>query len=68
MMPHGINLPPETRKHLAALAYAYRQNGKTINWIANEIDVADPTARNLISYGRRLAAQEAEAKMERNVE
>lgn len=59
----GHRLSLERRAELAKQAFTLKQSGVSRFNIATDLDVSEPTARNLINYGRRLAAG-AEIKTE----
>ncbi len=59
-MKHGIRLPPEKRPAMALRALQIFDKARTradaLAMIAAEFDVSEPTARNLVGFGRYLKA------------
>lgn len=56
----GVRLPLRERADLAKKAHELQQRGMLVWEIALRLGVSEPTAKNLIGYGRRLAAGQAE--------
>jgi predicted transcriptional regulator len=54
-MKHGIHITPEKREKMALLAYEMRLAGYTISEIEAELDVSEPTIRNLLPVGRKIS-------------
>jgi hypothetical protein len=57
-MRHGVHLPPDERERMARRAAAMRDAGASILDIEVEFAVSNPTARNLVSFGRWLTNQD----------
>ena len=63
MMPprrSGVRLPLRERTVLAKKAHALHDAGKRVWEIALRLGVSEPTAKNLVGYGARLAAGQPE--------
>lgn len=55
-MKHGIKIPKDERPAMAMRALAiYEATGNLVD-VEFEFDVSNPTARNLVSFGRFLRA------------
>lgn len=57
-MKHGHHIPPDKRPAMARRALKIMESAPSysegLRWIEAEFDVSNPTARNLIGYGRFL--------------
>ena len=60
MRKPGERLPLRERAELARQAFEFHQRGMLAWEIAIRLKISEPTAVNLIGYGRRLAAGQPE--------
>lgn len=56
----GERLPLRERAELAKRAHDFQVRGMLVWEIALRLGVSEPTAKNLVGYGRRLAAGQPE--------
>jgi len=55
-MKHGVHIPADRRPAMAIRAFKMREAGASLTDIGADLDISEPTARNLILAGRRIVA------------
>lgn len=60
-MKHGVRLPANKRPDMAVWAFVLAHLGASRIEVAADLDVSEPTARNLILAGRRIIRETAQS-------